>query len=156
MMNQVAKKWIAHKDWKRDPIQWIPSAMNCYIGSHQDEISKWKNKISITYWEKSYHLIGNIVGKFWIKKYNGIFTKSITWLQFQSRSIIGYYHLPTSTWPTQRTSTPILYGGLLFGRIFCMWWWDGTIELVYRSRPQTFCWSLSLTMQVRHHVYCGV
>ena len=104
--------------------------------------------------EKSHHFLGK-VEKTWIKKYNGIFTKSVTWLQFQSRSIIGYYHLPTSTRPTQRISIFILYGGLLYDRIFCMWWWDWTIEHVYIFGPQTSSWFQSLTMQPRHCEYCA-
>ena len=105
--------------------------------------------------EKSHHFLGK-VEKTWIKKYNGIFTKIVTWLQFQSRSIIGYYHLPTSTRPTQRISNTVLYGGLLCDRISCIWWWDWPTEHVCRYRPLTLSKFLSLTMQPRHYVYCAV
>ena len=124
--------------------------------SHHNYISKQKFKISNTQGEKSHHLLQNNFGKTWIKKYYGIFTEIITWLWFQSRSIIGYYHLPTSTQPTQRISTAVLYGGLLCDTISCMWWWDWTTEHICRSRPLTLSGFLSLTMQPRHYVYCSI
>ena len=73
-----------------------------------------------------------------------------------SENLDSYYHLPTSTQSTQRISTPVLYRGLLYGRIFYMWWLDWTNEHVYRSGPLTLSWFLSLTMYPRHCKYCAV
>ena len=100
-------------------------------------------------------LLGNNVQNSWvIKKYNGIFAKPLPDCNF-NQEICWLLPLPTSTRPTQRISNFFLYGGLLYDTIFCMWWWDWTIDLFYIFGPQTSSWCLSLTMQLRHCEYCA-
>ncbi len=103
----------------------------------------------------SHHLWGNNNRTPWvIKKYNGVFTKLLPDCNF-NQEVCWLIPLPTSTWPTQRISIPVLYGGLLCDRISCMWWWDWTTEHFCRSGPLILSWFLSLTLLPRHDVYCA-
>ena len=148
-----------NRSWRSEGRSYSVNSL-CYgcttLAAIKIKFPNGKYEISITHGEKSHHLLRNNVGKYWIKKYNGIFTKSVTWLWFQSRSIISYYHLPTSTWHTQQISTSILYGELLCDRISYMWWWDWTTEHVCIYGPLILSLFLSLTMQPRHCEYSAV
>ena len=53
-------------------------------------------------------------------KTNGIFPKLLPDCDI-NQEICWLLPLPTSTLPTQRISNFVLYGGLIYDRIFCMW-----------------------------------
>ena len=75
--------------------QWTATVTDIKTKNFLTEISKsW-----CPYGEITHLLLGNNVKNSLIKKYNSIFTKIITWLRFQSRSIISYYHLPLPPGP---------------------------------------------------------
>ena len=83
------------------------------------------------------HLLGNNEGNIQIKELLWSFhqwvtgcdlNQEITWL------LPFALHHPAHS----RTSTAVLYGGPLCGRISCMWWWGWTAEHACRFGPLTW------------------